>query len=141
MPKNPNQLFPMFLTSDLALTRTFYTEKLGFKATLEAKEYLQLVSDEADGAELCFMAPHTDKQGREWRPFSGEGVIVSVPTRNADEKYARLERAGVKLLAPPEDKPWGWRSFLAVDPNGIVIDFFHVYKELTPAELSALASK
>jgi uncharacterized glyoxalase superfamily protein PhnB len=61
--------------------------------------------------------------------------MVSVPVPDADEKHTALKQAGVDVLDAPSDKPWGWRSFLAQDPNGVVLDFFHVYKEVDLATL------
>ena len=65
-----------------------------------------------------------------------------MPTKSADKKYDTLEKRGAELLSKPEDKPWGWRSFYAVDPNGVVLDFFHVYKDFeeTDAGKQAAAS-
>ena len=72
--------------------------------------------------------------GEQYGAFGGQGVVVSIPTRNADEKAVELRERRLPLVNEVEDKPWGWRSFHAVDPNGVILDFFHVYKEIdTPA--------
>jgi uncharacterized glyoxalase superfamily protein PhnB len=76
------------------------------------------------------MKPDAFPDGPARPAFGGQGVIVSVPTKDADEKYKVLEKRGAKLLSRPEDKPWGWRSFFAVDPNGVILDFFHVEREV-----------
>ena len=39
----------------------------------------------------------------------------------------------LSVAGAPTDKPWGWRSYFVSDPNGVVLDFFHVYKEI-PAD-------
>lgn len=130
-PKNPTKLFPLLLTTKLAETKRFYTEIVGFRVSFEKDIYLQLAyGDGADAPELCFMRPDAFPDGKTRPAFAGEGVIVSIPTPDADELYARLRRANAELLSGPEDKPWGWRSFLARDPNGLVLDFFHVYAEV-----------
>lgn len=40
-----------------------------------------------------------------------------------DATYTRLSTLGIPALSPPTDKPWGVRSFLAVDPQGITLNF------------------
>lgn len=130
-PKNPEKLFPLFLTEKLEETKHYYTRKLGFRLSFDVPTYLQVACGEGPGApELCFMRPDALPDAK--RPaFGGQGVIVSIPTPDADATYARLREAGAELEQPPSDKPWGWRSFIARDPNGVLLDFFHVYKEVS----------
>ena len=129
--KNPNRLFPLFLTEKLEETKRYYTETLGFRLSYDSGPYIQVAcSDDEEGPELCFMKPDAFPDGAARPAFAGQGVIVSVPTPSADTKYKALKRAGAELIGEPQDKPWGWRSFFAVDPNGILLDFFHVYKEV-----------
>lgn len=47
-----------------------------------------------------------------------------------DEFYKELHGRSVKLSGPPQHRPWGHRSFIAFDPDGIPV---HLYCEL-PAE-------
>lgn len=75
------------------------------------------------------MKPDGFPDGTRRPTFGGHGVIVSIPTEDADAKYHELKVAGVEVLTPPEDKPWGWRSFVVTDPNRLLLDFFHVYRE------------
>jgi uncharacterized glyoxalase superfamily protein PhnB len=75
------------------------------------------------------MAPHQGSNGKEYGRFGGTGAVVSVPTKDADQKCAELSKKGISIENPLEDKPWGWRSFHVSDPNGVILDFFHVYKE------------
>ncbi len=130
-PKNPNKLFPLLLSAKLEETKKFYSEIAGFRVVVDMPTYLQVAYGEGDAApELCFMKPDAFPDGNARPPFAGQGVIISVPTPNADGKYAELRKADAQLLSEPEDKPWGWRSFFVRDPNGLVLDFFHVYKEV-----------
>lgn len=128
---NPTQLYPMFVTDRLADTRRFYVEELGFQAVHDAECYLQVRYGDT-GPQLAFMTPGawpgSDASSPGARTFAGDGVVVSVPTDSADAKYDALRGDGLETLDAPTDRPWGWRSFLVRDPNGVVIDFFHVYK-------------
>lgn len=129
-PTNPTKLFPLFITDKLTETKDYYEKRAGFRISVEVDGYLQVQHGGEGGPELCFMKPDKFPDGKRRATFQGQGVLVSVPVTDADQKHAELKRAGAELLDAPSDKPWGWRSFLAVDPNGVVLDFFHVCKEL-----------
>lgn len=135
--KNPTKLFPLFVTDKLDQTKRFYVEQAGFRVVVDMPMYLQVAYGEGDAPELCFMKPDAFPDGKTRPSFTGRGVIVSIPTENADDKYAALDAADAQLASKPEDKPWGWRSFFAVDPNGVLLDFFHVYKEVVPETATA----
>lgn len=122
--ENPRKLFPMFITPDLAETKAFYVDKLGWRATYDTDGYLQVRRDAKDGPELCFMSPAAT--GDALPRFEGKGVLVSVPVTNADEHHAFVVERGVEPITKPDLKPWGWRSYNVADPNGVVLDFFHV---------------
>ena len=125
--QNPKRLFPMILSEKLAATKDFYT-KAGFSVVFDMPEYLQ-VAYGPEKLDLCFMQPHQGSAGQAYPRFAGRGVVVSIPTDSADEKCAELKAKGIEVFNELEDKPWGWRSFHVVDPNGVILDFFHVYKE------------
>ena len=129
-PKNPETLFPLFVTDKLAETKAYYSERAGFEITHDLPNYLQVRYGKPDDAPtLCFMLPDAFPGGKTLPRYGGEGVIVSIPTASADETHERLKQAGAPILSQPEDKPWGWRSFFSVDPNGVMLDFFHVVRE------------
>lgn len=41
-----------------------------------------------------------------------------------DAWYSQLASAAVETTGPPEDKPWGHRSFTVIDPDGIHLHFY-----------------
>ncbi len=123
---NPNKLFPLIVTRDLARTKSYYSEQAGFEVVTDMAKYLSVRHGGEDGPELCFMTPDATAGQDDLPTFAGHGLIVSIPTESADQKYAELLERGAKVMGKPEDKPWGWRSFMAVDPNGVLLDFFHV---------------
>lgn len=127
--KNPEMLFPLFVTEKLEETKRYYLDKLGFQVTFDQPEYLQVRYGAAGAPELCFMRPDAVPNAPPRPVFAGNGVIVSVPTEDADSACKRMQQKGATIEDQPSDKPWGWRSFLVRDPNGVVLDFFHVYKE------------
>ena len=137
-PQNPNRLFPLILTDKLESTKRYYVDKLGFEVTFDLPNYLQVRSTKAaDAPELCFMQPDAFPDGVKRPAFKGEGVIVSIPVDNADAAYDRMKSQGANVAEAPNDKPWGWRSYFVSDPNGVVLDFFHVYKDISAADMKA----
>ncbi len=118
---NPNKLFPLIVTDKLDETRAFYKDTLNWEIAIDMDAYLQVRSAGEDGPELAFMAPDGVHPS-----YKGEGVILSVPTQSADELHDDLAKKSVELLGAPKDQPWGWRSFAARDPSGVLLDFFHV---------------
>lgn len=130
MTHNPNKLFPLLVTSDLAGTKKFYVDVCGFTPTVDMENYLQVRSGASDNdPELCFMTPDAMPDGANFPRFEGKGVVMSIPTPNADTQHAALQAKGGKPINAPSSKPWGWRSFLIADPNGLLLDFFHVEKD------------
>lgn len=130
---NPNKLFPLVVTTDLAKTKAFYTQKAGFTVTTEVDGYIALrYGDDPEGPELSFMTPCPETSRAE--AFEGRGLILSIPTANADATHAALRVRGAEPLTSPADKPWGWRSFHVVDPNGVILDFFHVIAQSAAAD-------
>ncbi|MCA9650456.1 MAG: VOC family protein [Myxococcales bacterium] len=131
---NANKLFPLIVTDKLAETKAYYTAKAGFTVTVDMDGYLQVRHGGEDGPELCFMRPCSESPIGPTRPFDGQGLIVSIPTPDADAKHDQLRARGADIVAEPSDKPWGWRSFMAEDPNGVRLDFFHVQAQSAVAD-------
>ncbi len=126
---NPSKHFPLVITDKLAETKAYYTAKLGCSITFDLDAYLQVrFGEDPDAPELAFASPGSmgAKNGdSEHGRFGGDGLILSVPTKDADAPCERLRGAGAEIGSEPSDKPWGWRSFAVRDPNGVWLDFFH----------------
>jgi uncharacterized glyoxalase superfamily protein PhnB len=53
-----------------------------------------------------------------WR----HGLVLAFRVADAAAEEARLRGAGVDIVAPVRDEPWGQRHFFAADPGGVLID-------------------
>jgi len=122
-------LLPLIFSTNLEQTKRFYTEKLGFSVSIQQGDYLQVKMDEG-GVELAFMPP-TAIFEREVRAFDGHGLAFSIRVDDVDATHERLRKRGLPVLSPPTDRPWGWRSFVCADPNGVLLDF---YRELAKSD-------
>ncbi|MBV1861204.1 MAG: VOC family protein [Nannocystaceae bacterium] len=132
---NPTKLFPLIVTDKLDETRAYYIEELGCELVNEMPGYVQVRFGTNEGdPELSFMVPADSPSFGGMPPVFGGGLIVSIPTENADAKYAALKKRKFDFTSEPSDKPWGWRSFAAQDPNGVVLDFFHVLDQASGAD-------
>lgn len=118
-------MVPLITTEDLAATRRFYLEDLGCTPVIEQDGYLQVrFGDDPDTREVAFMTPDPPDGPLGDQPAYSGGLILSIAVGDADKQRAVLLDRGVDA---PEasDKPWGWRSFVVRDPNGVLLDFFH----------------
>ncbi|MCE9595578.1 MAG: VOC family protein [Planctomycetes bacterium] len=113
-------IVPIVTTDRLAETRAFYVEKLGFQVAFDHDHYLGLRAGAAGSPELGFMRPDHDAP----KKFEG-GVTFGLRVDDADREHARLRALGVTIVQPPTDQPWGARSFVALDPNGVALYFSH----------------
>jgi catechol 2,3-dioxygenase-like lactoylglutathione lyase family enzyme len=79
--------------SDLARSKRFYGETLGWKLVI-----------------------HTDDRHEEARCYAG-GMQVEVRVDDVDAEHERLRKLGV-AVSDLDDQPWGERNFFFVDPDG-----------------------
>ena len=101
---------PILPTEDLAVAKTFYVERLGFKVTFEASE---------DGhCGLLGIARGTIEMTLD-SPMSGHGrnACVALHVDDAD-RYYREWSSKVDVLRAPKDEDWGARTFDLLDPSG-----------------------
>ena len=52
-------------------------------------------------------------------------AMCAMQVDDVDALAARLAAAGVDVVQPPTDQPWGHRNMAIVDPNGLRFVFFH----------------
>lgn len=51
------------------------------------------------------------------------GFHLEVSADDVDQLHVQLSQAGMEPLGPPEDRPWGERTFNVIDPDGNEIEF------------------
>jgi predicted enzyme related to lactoylglutathione lyase len=59
-------------------------------------------------------------------PVSGNGAALWLQVRSVDAEHERLAAAGVEILSPPVDEPWGLRECWVADPDGVRIALIEV---------------
>ena len=58
----------------------------------------------------------------DYEPARGGWLLIEVPDIEATHKL--LRDAGVDVLDPPHDQPWGFRHLRTQDPSGNTLSFF-----------------
>jgi catechol 2,3-dioxygenase-like lactoylglutathione lyase family enzyme len=97
--------------SDLARSKKFYAETLGWKLTTDE----QHVAGLAFGSGYLVLVAHPGKES-EAAKGSG-GMYLEVQVEDASAEHARLKNLGVQV-SELQDQPWGERNFSFYDPDG-----------------------
>lgn len=119
---NKMKLNSGIITEKLVETKRFYTETLGFGVTFENEFYLLMHTPNKE-AEISFLLPnHPSQQPLFQKPFTGEGMYLTIEVDDADKIYQELKNKGTEIIIDIRDEPWGDRHFAIQDPNGIGID-------------------
>lgn len=120
-----------FSTEKLQESKEFYMNHFGFKLAYESDWYIELVTPAGD-AGISFTLP----QREEGEFFNGKGIILSFEVEDVEAEYNRLKEQNVPIYQELQDKPWGERSFVVDDPNGVHVYLYKLieqtdeYKEL-----------
>lgn len=110
------------ITEKLAESKAFYTQVLQFGVTFENDFYLLLHTPNQE-AEISFLLPnHPSQQPLFQKPFTQQGIYLTIEVENVDDYYHKLKEQGVDIAIELREEPWGDRHFAIIDPNGIGID-------------------
>ena len=110
------------ITEKLAESKAFYTQVLQFGVTFENDFYLLLHTPNQE-AEISFLLPnHPSQQPIFQKPFTQQGVYLTIEVENVDDYYYKLKEQGIPIAIDLREEPWGDRHFAIIDPNGIGID-------------------
>jgi catechol 2,3-dioxygenase-like lactoylglutathione lyase family enzyme len=97
------------LVSDLARSKKFYRDVLGWK----------LSTDEKDVAGFAFGSGYLVIHADNSQPAAPKpaGMHVEVQVEDVDAEHARLQKLGIEV-SKPQDQHWGERNFYFSDPDG-----------------------
>jgi uncharacterized glyoxalase superfamily protein PhnB len=109
-------------TTQVAESRDFYVRHFGAKLTFDCGWYVNL--EFGQGASLQFMAPRPGQPA-----CDPAGLTYNFRVADVDAECRSLTAAGLAVVMPLEDHPWGDRAFAVQDPNGVVL---YIYSEREP---------
>ncbi len=106
------KMSPIMPSRNIAATEDFY-ERLSFFTVFRNHEYLLM---KCDGAEVHFFLhekhrPEASDHGAYLRP-------TDVNALSARFEKLGLRRTGIPRFEPAENKPWGMRELVVIDPDG-----------------------
>lgn len=55
--------------------------------------------------------------------IGASGFHLEISTSDVDQLHAQLSESGLEPLSPPQDRPWGERTFDVLDPDGNRLEF------------------
>ena len=103
----------MLYTRDLAASRRFYVDLLGFEVIEEMMPYYaRLRAAKGTGT----LAIHALEPGKTL-PAAG-GIRLYFEAADLDKVCKNLETAGIRFDQSPKMMPWGWQHAYLSDPDG-----------------------
>ena len=131
-----DRLVPCLLVDDVTEAGRFFVEHLGFRPTARLDWFVSLAHRDRPEYMLDFLRRDhaTIPEAFRGRPSS---VMLAFVVPDATSEYARLQEAGLRILEPLRDMPWGQLRFLGVDPTGtVLIEVLQVIGPPTPEFLA-----
>jgi catechol 2,3-dioxygenase-like lactoylglutathione lyase family enzyme len=106
----------IFTVGDVAASRDYFRDRLGFKVAFEWGQPVVYVGLFADNIRL-----HLSATGHARRPPGHCAMTIDVD--DVDGLYGDLTRRGAKIVRPPKDEPYGMRVLDVADLDGNMLFF------------------
>jgi len=118
------RLLPNICTDRMAETRDFYMSLLGFVVGFEHPGwYVQVSSPTNPQLQIGIVRRDHQFTPKKFQQ-PAQGVIVSVQVRDVDAVYSKALKLGLQIALELSDESFGMRRFMAVDPNGLLVNVF-----------------
>lgn len=129
----PDGYMPILIVRDLARSRTFYEDVMGFhflngddtSAFYKLGDDVLVLNNYA-GAEMMMNPDVIDRE-----PRSVVRAIHSTGVDDVDAAHRELTGKGVEFVREPEDRPWGMRIAFLRDPDGHI---WEIHQEISEGE-------
>lgn len=118
-----NALFPDLPSARLPESRDFYAALLGMEVAFESDWYLLLHDPRRPRLQLAFVAHDHESVPAAFRE-PARGVLVTAEVDDVDAVHARAREMGAQIAQELRDEEFGQRHFMAVDPNGLLVDVY-----------------
>lgn len=120
------KLTPELLVSDLAASRAFWIDVLGFGVAYQRPGFVYL--ERPDGAQIMLCDRSAKWETAELEPPFGRGVIIQAFVDDIAPELQRLQDRAHPLYAQPRevwrrlgDREGGKREFVVQDPDGYLV--------------------
>jgi lactoylglutathione lyase len=115
--------YAILFVSDLERSIAFYRDVVGLPFRFANESYAEFATGGAKFA-LYARSHLSELLGAEAADEAGSSPQgeVAFLCDDVDAEHDRLSRLGVRILAPPTDRPWGERTLHLADPDGYVVE-------------------
>jgi catechol 2,3-dioxygenase-like lactoylglutathione lyase family enzyme len=103
---------------DLERSADFYENRLGMQRAEQTSPYAIVFATKPVAFAVRTPLPDTDLDAV--RPRPGAGVALWLHAPDAQKLHDELDGAGVSIVSPPSDGPFG-RMFTFIDPDGYAV--------------------
>jgi catechol 2,3-dioxygenase-like lactoylglutathione lyase family enzyme len=113
---------PVLFVEDLARTRDFYVETLGFSLGFEDETSAGVFLGEEMFILVTVPSASDMLPGQELGSPRGQRSVglFNIFVENVDEAFAGLRSKGVDFIVEPMDREWGRRTAHFKDPEGVI---------------------
>ncbi|MFC9472383.1 VOC family protein [Nocardia sp. NPDC056952] len=112
--------FVNICSDQLAATRDFYVDLLGFQVAYDSDWFVQLI-DSDSGTIIGIMARDHELVPDHVRGGFG-GSYITIVVDDVETIYARAKDLGIPIVEEPRDLFYGQRRLLVTDPNRFLVD-------------------
>jgi lactoylglutathione lyase len=120
----PSRLaYSILFAADLERSIRFYRDVIGLPFKFSNESYAEFATEGAKFALFArehlpeLIGREVPRDGVPW-PQGEVAFFVDDP----DAEHERLRAAGVEVLVPPTDRPWGERTLHVADPDGNLVE-------------------
>ncbi|NUM81676.1 VOC family protein [bacterium] len=112
---NIRRIVPDIVTDKMEASKKFYSDFFELKLAMDLGWVATLISTSNETAQVTLV--------KGVPPLSNDLTIaLTIEVENVDAVYQKAKDAGLKIIYPMTDEPWGVRRFHISDPNGVVIN-------------------
>ena len=116
-----SRAFPNILTDDLAATRDFYVDLLGFTVAFDSDWFVNLTMADSHAGEIGIWRRGHSLIPSEWQQAPA-GMVLTFVVDDVDAVHADAVQRGLSIVRAPRNLFYGRRQMLLADPNGALVD-------------------
>lgn len=124
-------IYPDICSSDLTASRDFYVNLLGMHVAWEADWYVALTAPGSSEMQIALVDAGHDSVPVDFQAAPA-GVLISFEVDDATACWQQAQQLGVPIAQELRDEEFGQRHFMAVDPNGLLVDVIETLFVPTP---------
>ena len=118
-----NELFPLYVTSNLSELKEYYATHFGFNAVFFDESFYLHLLHPGTGHQIGFLVPdHPSQPAFLHSATSNIGAIVSFDVSDAKAAWRIAQESGLNIVLDYTEESWGQRHFIVRDPQGLLID-------------------